>query len=85
MTAGSDPQRAGLTNPAPRFSALLGCCSFLTGCRILDVARDSKVCVRTPEFGKSEGRTADPSATPNFLSRVAASVNCMWFSLGRTT
>jgi hypothetical protein len=22
---------------------------------------------------------------PDFLSRVAASVNCMWFSLGRTT
>ena len=33
MTAGSDPQRAGLTNPAPRFSAALGCCSFLAGCR----------------------------------------------------
>jgi hypothetical protein len=26
-----------------------------------------------------------PSASPDFLSRVAASVNCMWFSLGRTT
>ena len=24
-------------------------------------------------------------AYPDFLSRVAASVNCMWFSLGRTT
>jgi hypothetical protein len=34
MTAESDPQRAGLTNPAPRFSALLGCCSLLAGCRI---------------------------------------------------
>ena len=33
MTAESDPQRAGLTNPAPRFSALLGCYLFLTGCR----------------------------------------------------
>ena len=30
-------------------------------------------------------RTADPSATPDFLSRVAASVNCMWFSSRRTT
>ena len=29
--------------------------------------------------------TADPSASPDFPSRVAASVNCMWFSLGRTT
>jgi hypothetical protein len=29
--------------------------------------------------------TADPSAPPDFLSRVAASVNCMWFSLERTT
>ena len=30
-------------------------------------------------------RTAGPSASPDFLSRVAASINCMWFSLGRTT
>src|SRR5271156_3689506 len=30
-------------------------------------------------------RTADPSPPPDFLSRVAASVNCMWFSLRRTT
>jgi hypothetical protein len=29
--------------------------------------------------------TADPSASPDFLSRVVASVNCMWFSLERTT
>jgi hypothetical protein len=29
--------------------------------------------------------TADPSAPPDLLSIVAASVNCMWFSLGRTT
>jgi hypothetical protein len=28
---------------------------------------------------------ADPSASPDFLSRVAASISCMWFSLGRTT
>src|SRR5271156_6984074 len=34
--------------------------------------------------GKVRG-TADPSAAPDFLSRVAASVNCMWFSLKRTT
>jgi hypothetical protein len=26
-----------------------------------------------------------PRLPPDFLSRVAASVNCMWFSLGRTT
>jgi hypothetical protein len=32
-----------------------------------------------------EGRTADPSASPDFLSRVAASVGCVWFSLKRTT
>jgi hypothetical protein len=32
-----------------------------------------------------DGRTAGPSAPPDFLSRVAASVNCMWFSLRRTT
>jgi hypothetical protein len=32
-----------------------------------------------------DGRTAGPSATPDFLSRIAASVNRMWFSLGRTT
>jgi hypothetical protein len=44
-----------------------------------------RVCVRTPEFGKPKGRTADPSASPDFLSRVAATVDCMWFSLGRTT
>ena len=31
--------------------------------------------------GKVRG-TADPSASPDFLSRVVASVNCMWFSLG---
>src|ERR1700735_3264169 len=41
--------------------------------------------LKTSEFGNSEWRTADPSASPDFLSRVAASVNCMWFSLGRTT
>jgi hypothetical protein len=33
----------------------------------------------------NESETADPSATPDFLSRVAASVDCMWFSLRRTT
>jgi hypothetical protein len=32
-----------------------------------------------------DGRTADPLASPDFLSRVAASVNRMWFSLRRTT
>jgi hypothetical protein len=30
-------------------------------------------------------RTADPSATPDFLSRVVTSIKCMWFSLRRTT
>jgi hypothetical protein len=35
--------------------------------------------------GAHEWRTADPSASPDFLSRVVASVNCVWFSLGRTT
>ena len=35
--------------------------------------------------GAAERRTAGPSASPDFLSRVAASVNCMWFSLRRTT
>jgi hypothetical protein len=33
LTADWHPQRAGLTNPAPRFSALLGCCTFFAGCR----------------------------------------------------
>src|ERR1700744_3573953 len=37
------------------------------------------------KFGESERRTADPSASPDFLSRVAASVGCLWFSLKRTT
>ncbi len=32
-----------------------------------------------------ETETADPSASPDFLSRVVASVKSMWFSLGRTT
>jgi len=36
-------------------------------------------------FPRKVRGTADPSASPDFLSRVAASVNCMWFSLGRTT
>src|ERR1700730_8580421 len=35
--------------------------------------------------GAHEWRTADPSASPYFLSRVAASVSCVWFSLERTT
>jgi hypothetical protein len=35
--------------------------------------------------GAHEWRTADPSASPDFLSRVAASVSCVWFSLERTT
>ena len=45
-----------------------------------------------PAFPRKVRGTADPStarrdrsASPDFLSRVAASVNCMWFSLGRTT
>jgi hypothetical protein len=29
-------------------------------------------------------RTADPAAPPDLLSGVAASVGCVWFSLGRT-
>ncbi|MEA2541950.1 MAG: hypothetical protein QOH35_3316 [Acidobacteriaceae bacterium] len=35
--------------------------------------------------GWEPGRTADPSASPDFLSQVAASVSRMWFSLERTT
>ena len=35
--------------------------------------------------GAHEWRTADPSPSPDFLSRVAASVSCVWFSLERTT
>jgi hypothetical protein len=30
--------------------------------------------------GANEWRTADPSPFPDFLSRVAASINYMWFS-----
>src|SRR6202035_5286170 len=40
---------------------------------------------RTVNLGAPEWRTADPSASPDFLSRVAASVSCVWFSLKRTT
>jgi hypothetical protein len=36
-------------------------------------------------FPRKVRGTADPSPSPDFPSRVAASVNCMWFSLGRTT
>ncbi len=36
-------------------------------------------------IGYGMSGTADPSASPDFLSRVAASVDCMWFSLRRTT
>ena len=41
------------------------------------------VCVRTPEFGKAEGRTADPSTTlpPDFLLTLAALVYFMRPSL----
>jgi hypothetical protein len=35
--------------------------------------------------GAHEWRTADPSPSLDFLSRVAASVSCVWFSLERTT
>ena len=35
--------------------------------------------------GAHEWRTADPSASPDFLWRVVTSVSCMWFSLERTT
>jgi hypothetical protein len=35
--------------------------------------------------GANEWHTADPSASPDFLSRVAASIGCVWFSLKRTT
>jgi hypothetical protein len=56
----------------------------------LDEGHGFRVCVRLVELwagrsGAHEWRTAGPSASPYFLSRVAASVNCMWFSLGRTT
>ena len=37
------------------------------------------------EIGCWGSETADPSAPPDFLSRVTASVNRMWFSLRRTT
>jgi hypothetical protein len=33
----------------------------------------------------ADGGTADPSAPPDFLSRVAAPIGCVWFSLRRTT
>src|SRR5882757_7985658 len=36
-------------------------------------------------FPREARGTADPSASPDFLSRIAASINCMWFSLKRTT
>ena len=39
----------------------------------------------TGRGGAHEWRTAGPSASPDFLSRVAASVSCVWFSLKRTT
>jgi hypothetical protein len=35
--------------------------------------------------GAAERRTAGPSASPDFLLRVAASIKDMWFSLRRTT
>jgi hypothetical protein len=35
--------------------------------------------------GAHEWRTADPSAPPDFLSRVVTSISCVWFSLERTT
>ncbi len=45
-----------------------------------------------PRFQQRSAKTADPStarrdrsAPPDFLSKVAASVGCMWFSLRRTT
>jgi hypothetical protein len=41
--------------------------------------------VQESKCGAPEGRTADPSASPDFLSQVAASVSYMWFSLERTT
>src|ERR1700733_13269555 len=42
-------------------------------------------CFGRKTFPRKVRRTADPSASPDFLLRVAASVNGMWFSLGRTT
>jgi hypothetical protein len=55
--------------------------------------------VDSPEIGEEFGRRAGPStarpaasrgrrdrsAPPDFQSRVAASIRCMWFSLRRTT
>jgi hypothetical protein len=40
---------------------------------------------RIPAFPGEVRGTADPSASPDFLSRIAASISCMWFSLKRTT
>jgi hypothetical protein len=46
---------------------------------------DDLVELRAGRGGAQEWRTADPSASLDFLSRVAASVGCVWFSLKRTT
>jgi hypothetical protein len=46
---------------------------------------DDLVELRAGRGGAQEWRTADPSASPDFLSRVVASVGCVWFSLKRTT
>ena len=37
--------------------------------------------MRTPEFGKPEGRTADPSASPDFLLNLVALIHFMRPSL----
>jgi hypothetical protein len=38
-----------------------------------------------PRFQERSAELQIPRLPPDFLSRVAASVKCMWFSLGRTT
>jgi hypothetical protein len=40
---------------------------------------------RIARFQEGSAELKIPRLPPDFLSRVAASVNCMWFSLGRTT
>ena len=52
---------------------------------LIEKLRNRKSLRLSKTFPGKVRRTADPSAAPDFLSRVAASVNYMWFSLGRTT
>jgi hypothetical protein len=58
------PQRAVLTNPALRFSASLGCCSFFAGCRMCPQSENEVKQVKAKPVGRRQVRLHYQPALP---------------------